>query len=170
MRTTTPHGPSGRVTLVAVSEPRTTDGGRPFFVARFKRVVLGRPVSRTYWAPTTTAPSPWDRLSLDDLRPLTGEDLSGEVEVVPVEIEPERFVGEDGLVHTVTTRTVVRFADEPLVQACRWCGSVLAAERYAAPATDPWTCSLVSRWTYVREKAWRAKASRTHGRCGGWWA
>ena len=119
-----------RVTLTSVSEVRESANGNPYFVARFKAGTFGKPTPRTFWGKSSDSGRLiWDRVSPEELAPLVGQDLTGEVAVVPVEILPEQFtVEETGEVVTVTSRSVVVLADETLDRATRRCGSVLAAE------------------------------------------
>ena len=116
--------PQPRVTLVSVSDAVVTDSGL-FFRARFKAGVFGKPVGRTFWAKASDdGATVWDRVSPDDLRQLVGADMTGEVSIAAVEIEPEEFVNDKtGEVHTVSSRSVVRFSDETLDQATRRSGS-----------------------------------------------
>jgi hypothetical protein len=114
------------VTLVEVGEVQTTEAGRPYFVARFKRGAFGKAVSRTFWSKESDGSTIWDRVSPDDLTPLIGHDISSEVSIEAVEIEPEEFVSPTtGEVHEITSKTIVRFSDETLEQAVRRSGSVL---------------------------------------------
>lgn len=117
--------PPSRVTLVSVSDPRVSEGKKVYFAAHFKAGLLGKPVGRTFWSDTADDGTPtWERASPDDLRAMIGADLTGEVEVVAVEIESEEFVNErTGEVHVVSSRSVVRFADESVEQATRRSGS-----------------------------------------------
>lgn len=134
----TPAAPSGpRVTVASVSEVRESANGNPYFVARFKAGVFGKPVARTFWGKLTDSGSVrWDRVPPQELAPLVGHDVTGEVAVEPVEILPEQFtVEETGEVVTVTSRSVVRFADETIEQAARRSGSVLLRENN--PAREP---------------------------------
>lgn len=118
-----PHVP---VLLASVSEPTVSEGGNPYFLAHFKRGLLGKPVARTLFGKANgEGHTEWERASPDDLRPLVGCDLSGEVAVETAEIEPEEFtVPSTGEVRVQTTRTVVRFLDESLDQAVRRAGSL----------------------------------------------
>lgn len=126
-----PAAPSGpRVTVTTVSEVRESSNGNPYFVARFKAGVFGKPVARTFWGKQAdNGTVRWDRVSPTELAPLVGHDVTGEVAVVPVEILPEQFtVEETGEVVTVTSRSIVRFSDETVERATRRCGSVLLRE------------------------------------------
>jgi hypothetical protein len=133
-----PAQPSGpRVTLTSISEVREAANGNPYFVARFKAGVFGKPISRTFWGrKDDNDRTTWDRVSPAELKPLLGQDLGGEVHIVPVQIRPEEYLNESsGEIHVVTSRAVVKLGDETLEQATRRCGSILAAER--APAQEP---------------------------------
>ena len=131
--------PPARVTLTAVSETRVSEGGKPYFVARFKSGVLGKPVARTFWAAQADdGTATWPRIAPDDLRLLVGADLTGEVEIVAVDIEPEEFVNDrTGEVHEVSSRSVVRFADETVERATRRSGSRLRQPTATPPAPVP---------------------------------
>lgn len=116
------------VTLVHVGEEETTGDGRLYFTARFKRGLFGKPVTRTFFSRKEDGEIVWERASPDDLRPLIGHDLSGEISIEPAEIEPEEFISSTtGEVHAVTSKAFVRFADETLEQAVRRSGSTLRA-------------------------------------------
>ena len=121
---TAPRPPS-RTVLVSVSETSETTGGKVYFSASFKTGIFGKPARRTFWAGADTLGLPtWDRVSPEDLQPLVGSDVTGEVEVVAVPIETEHFTNEaTGEICEVTTRSIVRFADETPEQATRRSGS-----------------------------------------------
>ena len=117
--------PPSRTVLVSVSEASVSTGGKVYFSASFKTGLFGKPVKRTFWSDTTGDDTPtWDRASPDDLRPLVGRDLTGEVEVIAVPIETEHFTNEaTGEIYEVTSRSIVRFMDETPEQATRRSGS-----------------------------------------------
>ena len=123
------HPQSPPVTLVHVGEVQSTDTGRSYFVTRFKRGIVGKAVSRTFWSKQSESGATiWDRVSPEDLTPLIGHDLSAEVSIEAVDIEPEEFVSPTtGEVHEITSKAIVRFSDETVEQATRRCGSVLRA-------------------------------------------
>lgn len=126
--------PRERVTLVDVSDILFADNGNPYFVATFKRGLLGKPVTRTFWGRPSGDDVRWERVSPDDLAVMKGRDLSGEVFIEAVEIEPEEFVvPETGETKILTSRTIIRFMDETREQACRRCGSVLRQSRLESP-------------------------------------
>jgi hypothetical protein len=115
------------VTLVHVGEVQSTDTGRSYFVTRFKQGILGKAVSRTFWSKRNASGNTiWERVSPDDLTSLIGHDLSAEVSIEAVDIEPEEFVSPTtGEVYEITSKVIVRFSDETLEQAVRRSGSVL---------------------------------------------
>lgn len=119
-------GSSARITLTHVSDVHPGSDDRAYFVARFKLGLFGKPVTRTFWGRATTNDFRWDRVAPGDLQPLVGSDVSSEVSIAAVEIEPEQFTAEaTGEVITVTSRAVVVLADETLDQATRRSGSVM---------------------------------------------
>jgi hypothetical protein len=132
------HPQSSPVTLVHIGEVQSTESGRSYFVARFKRGALGKAVSRTFWSKEIEGEIVWDRISPDDLLPVVGHDLSAEVSIEAVEIEPEEFVSPTtGEMYEITSKAIVRFSDETLEQATRRCGSMLRhAESNAATASN----------------------------------
>ena len=103
-----------RVTLVSVGEPQTTQTGRAFVACYFKRGVFGKPVRRSFWAaPDDDGTLVWERASPDELRAMVGHDLTGTVEVLPLDIEPKEITNLDtGEVTTIHSLSVVRLADE----------------------------------------------------------
>lgn len=121
---TAPRPPS-RTVLVSVSETNETAGGKAYFSASFKTGIFGKPVKRTFWSDADKLGIPtWERVSPEDLQPLVGTDLTGEVEVVAVPIETEHFTNEaTGEIFEITSRSIVRFADESTEQATRRSGS-----------------------------------------------
>ena len=123
------HPQSPPVTLVHVGEVQSTDTGRSYFVTRFKRGIVGKAVSRTFWSKQSESGATiWERVSPEDLTPLIGHDLSAEVSIEAVDIEPEEFVSPTtGEVYEITSKAIVRFSDETVEQATRRCGSVLRA-------------------------------------------
>src|SRR5690606_14039203 len=109
-----------RVLLVSVSDVETADNGRPYFTAAFKRGLLGKAVSRTFWGKLVGEGIAWERVSPDDLEAARGHDLSAEISIEAVDIEPEEFVvPQTGEVRLVSSRTIIRFADETVEQAVR---------------------------------------------------
>lgn len=116
-----------KVTLVSVSEPKLSDTGIPYFIAAFKAGVIGKLVRRTMYGKTTgDGTTEWERASPEELSALKGHDLSGEVSIEAVEVEPQEFVVPmTGEVKIITSRSIVRFADETTEVAVRRSGSVL---------------------------------------------
>ena len=115
-----------KIMLVHVSETEVASNGNPFFQARFKQGHLGKALVRTFWGKhNEDGDLVWDRISPEELSRLKGRDLSGEITIDAVDIEPEEFVTETGEVRIFSSRAIVRFADETLEQAVRRYGSVL---------------------------------------------
>lgn len=131
MLSTPAGGPPARVTLAHVSDIIPASDNRAYFVARFKLGLFGKPVTRTFWGRAEGDTFRWDRVSPNDLRPLVGSDMTGEVSIAPVEIESEQFTAEvTGEIITVTSRAVVVLADETLDQATRRSGSVMRRDSF----------------------------------------
>src|SRR5690554_4101788 len=103
------------------------DSGNPFFSIIVKQGPFGRAIPRYIWGRFQEGGSIlWDRISPEEAKHLVGLDLTGHVEVVAVDIEPEEFVNEKtGEVYTALSRSVVRFMDETLEQVVRRYGSTL---------------------------------------------
>lgn len=110
---------SNRITLTQANEPVTTAKGVTYFRASFKRGPLGRTVSRTFYARAKPDGSLlWERATPDELRSLVGQDFTGDVFIEAFETEPHEItIGSTGEVLTMTSRTIVRFADETVEQA-----------------------------------------------------
>ena len=120
MQTPTP-SPADRVTLTRVDTVETLDDGRAYVAAFFKAGPFGRAVRRAFWADKADDGTlNWSRANPDELKALEGHDVTGMVEVHAVDIEPKEITSRrTGEVITLTTVSVVRFADETLDSACR---------------------------------------------------
>lgn len=116
-----------KIMLVDVAEVEVASNGNPFFLARFKQGVLGKAVVRTFWGKhNEDGDLVWDRISPEELSQIKGRNLSGEISIEAVNIEPEEFtVPTTGEVRMFSSRAIVRFADETVEQAVRRYGSVL---------------------------------------------
>ena len=116
-----------KIMLVHVSEVEVAENGNPFYLARFKQGHLGKAVVRTFWGKHNEGDDlVWDRISPEELSQLKGRNLSGEITIEAVDIEPQEFiVPETGEVRMFSSRAIVRFADETVEQAVRRYGSVL---------------------------------------------
>ena len=134
-------GPSSaltRVTLTSVTEPEPNNGNL-FFKPRFKRGPFGKPATRTFWGrPDDAGNVVWERASPEELVAIVGQDLTGTVEVVPVDHEPKTFTVEStGEIREYSTTAVVVFSDESLEQVCRRYGITPRAATPATAATPP---------------------------------
>ena len=132
--------PLDRITLVSVSEVMRTTTGKPYFFARFKRGPLGRLVSRTLWGEVIAGGQiRWERASPEEVEGLSGQDLTGLVSVVAVDVEPKEItLPNTGEVRTITSMALVVFPDETVEQVARRYGVVLRApEPHERPAAFP---------------------------------
>lgn len=124
MQTPTPN-PADRVTLTRVGTVELLDDGRAYIAAHFKAGPFGRAIRRAFWADKADDGTlNWSRATPDELKALEGQDVTGMAEVHAVDIEPKEVTSKrTGEVITLTTVSVVRFADETLASACRVYGS-----------------------------------------------
>ena len=120
-----------RVVLDRITETAVTPSGAPYFAAYFKAGIFGRAVRRAFFGKvaddgTTT----WDRAAPEDLASLVGQDLSGQVSIEPVAIEPVEYVSKQtGEVKAITSASIVRLVDETTEAAARIYGYTLRDER-----------------------------------------
>ena len=128
-----------RVTLVSVGEVKTAENGNLYVKARFKRGAFGKPVSRTFWASSDDeGGTTWKRATPKELKSFVGHDLSGQIFVEPVDIEPKDItIRSTGEVKTITSTVVVRFGDETLQHACRRYGVTLKEESESEEESSP---------------------------------
>ena len=120
-----------RVVLDRITEVTVTSSGTPYFAAYFKSGVFGRAVRRAFFGKANDDGSTtWDRASPQDLASLVGHDLSGQVFVEPVAIEPIDYTDKKtGEMKSITSASVVRLADETLEAAARVYNYTLRVER-----------------------------------------
>lgn len=125
--TPTPNPAPERVTLASVGPVEQTPTGRLLVPAYFKRGTFGRPVRRAFWGTVdpATQQASWERVTPEELQALVGRDLTGQVSVEPLDIEPKEITSSTtGEVTTIHSLTVVRMADETVEQAARLYGVV----------------------------------------------
>lgn len=112
------------VILMHVGRVFVTEKGTYYFQATFKLGKFGKPVLRTFTGiHDDEAGIKWTRCSPEEMQELVGEDVSQEVFIEAVEVEPYPVTYVDtGRVVIFTSRTVVRFCDESQEQAIRRIG------------------------------------------------
>ena len=110
-----------KVVLDRITDVETTESGAHYFAAYFKAGLFGRPVRRAFFGKTADDGSVnWERVSPDDLRPMVGQDFTGQVFVEPIDVEPVEYVSKQtGEVKTITSASICRLADETTESACR---------------------------------------------------
>jgi hypothetical protein len=130
--------PPERVTLVSVSEPRVNNKGKTAVAGYFRKGLFGKVVRRTFWAKDNDDGTlDWERASPAKLQALVGHDLTGTVEILPLDIEPMEIEdSETGDPLTAVGVTVVKFSDESLESCARAYGVTLrrqAGQSYHTP-------------------------------------
>ena|SRR5690606_23012341 len=115
-----------KVTLISVGEVQTTETGRAFVACHFKKGVFGRPIRRAFWGkPGDDGTIQWERATPEELRSMVGHDLTGMVEIVPLDIEDKEFVNPNtGEISVLQNVTVVQLADETVERAAKVFGVV----------------------------------------------
>jgi hypothetical protein len=110
-----------RVILDRITEVAKTDSGNAYFAAYFKAGLFGRSTRRAFFGtPQPDGSINWERVSPAELKPLVGQDLSGQVSVEPIDIEPREItLKTTGEILTMTTATIVKLADETIEAAAR---------------------------------------------------
>lgn len=115
-----------KVVLDRVTDAQTSPSGKTYFAAYFRLGLFGRSIRRAFFATKADdGDLSWDRASPDALKPLIGQDLSSEVEVHAIEIEPVTYTTQEGEIREATSGRVVKFGDETLAAAARTYGFTL---------------------------------------------
>lgn len=129
------------VTLVHVGRVFVTEKGTYYFQATFKLGMFGMAVLRTFTGThDEEAGVKWARCSPEAMQELIGKDLSKEVFIEAVEVEPYPVTYADtGRVVIFNSRTIVRFADESQEQAIRRIGLTPKEENKPAERHQPVT-------------------------------
>ncbi|GAB5520382.1 MAG: hypothetical protein RhofKO_26330 [Rhodothermales bacterium] len=110
-----------RITLLAVSEVQVTENGFAYVACLFKSGVFGKPVRRAFWGRVSDDGTiAWQRSKPEELQSLLLADLTGIVEIIPIQIEPKEVVNQTtGELSVLRSATIVKLSDETLEQAAR---------------------------------------------------
>lgn len=124
-----------KVTLVSVGEIKTTETGKVYVEAYFKKGIFGRSIRRSFWGTLgEDGQIRWERATPEELQALVGQDLTGQVFIEALDVEPKEIVMKHtGEIRTVQSAVIVRMVDETVESAARFYGVTPRQQRVEVP-------------------------------------